>query len=656
MKQSYVDVLYTAGLATGVLRPAGRRSRRRHRVVEGASSTQGEPYDDDPLLQHAVEELTSHHSGYYIDDSIPPAPLFIYDAFTDDIMPPVQALRFYNKTKSLYPAAEVALQFLDGFAHPRGLLASPMRTDDLQPRDAAPRPPSHGRRGRRCRRVEVYTQACNGSAQAGPVHRGRLGEPPSRRGAPRRRGARRRFDSAGGDPATAAVGRSGRRDWSRSACRTVPTSTDDPGAATYRVPAAACTYTLMGSPTVIADLDVDGDFARDRGAAVGRRAGRHAVARHARALPSRASTTSARRSSSSSRTAGSSPPGTWRSSSCSARARPTAAPRTAPSPSRRATSSCACQCSRRPARAASQAPAPPVLPAVGTGGHDDHHGDRDDHDDHDDAAPPSAQTVLGKRFVVRSPGRSDQRRVVGRRRSATPTTSSSATRSPTAPRSRSSPTAATDSSARSSACRRRAGARPARSASATPTARRAARSAASSSAARRTTSSTSRCAPTPRYGAVDVVPPNPGSDGGFVLTFNGIYRYCVGFGGAAGGAESVDGDTTWVGEEPDRTGMPGAGRHHSRRRGGCGGASAGVGEAPWPQPDGGRRRAARRASGRRPGGRRRGRRKRRAPARRRRRRRRERRRRERRRSGRAPGPARRRSGRGHEASPRARCP
>ncbi len=47
-----------------------------------------------------------------------------------------------------------------------------------------------------------------------------------------------------------------------TACRTVPLVADDPAAATYRFPVVACTgYTLVGSPTVIADLDVDGPYA-----------------------------------------------------------------------------------------------------------------------------------------------------------------------------------------------------------------------------------------------------------------------------------------------------------------------------------------------------------------------------------------------------------
>jgi hypothetical protein len=47
------------------------------------------------------------------------------------------------------------------------------------------------------------------------------------------------------------------------------------------------------------------------------------------------------------------------------------------------------------------------------------------------------------------------------------------------------------------------------------------------------------------YGPLTVVPPNPGTDGGLVLTINGGDRYCTTFGGAAGGNETVDNANVW---------------------------------------------------------------------------------------------------------------
>jgi hypothetical protein len=103
--------------------------------------------------------------------------------------------------------------------------------------------------------VEVFTQACNGAAIEGPIaapdwdalHPGEV-RYTSRR--------TQRFDDSAGiaenagaaDPLNVAMG----------PCRTVGAA-DDPTAATYRLPKATGDgYTLLGSPTVVADLAVTG--------------------------------------------------------------------------------------------------------------------------------------------------------------------------------------------------------------------------------------------------------------------------------------------------------------------------------------------------------------------------------------------------------------
>ena len=59
-----------------------------------------------------------------------------------------------------------------------------------------------------------------------------------------------------------------------------------------------------------------------------------------------------------------------------------------------------------------------------------------------------------------------------------------------------------------------------------------------------------------RYGSLTVVPPNPGSDGGFVLTLGGGDRYCVGFRGAAGGVAVRDDATQWYVKSPTAEACP----------------------------------------------------------------------------------------------------
>jgi hypothetical protein len=82
----------------------------------------GEPYGDEPLAQFMVDEMTQHHSAYYIDDSIKPSPLLIAEGFTDDLFPIDEALRYYNRTKATHPTADISMLFAD-IGHPRAPLS-----------------------------------------------------------------------------------------------------------------------------------------------------------------------------------------------------------------------------------------------------------------------------------------------------------------------------------------------------------------------------------------------------------------------------------------------------------------------------------------------------------------------------------------------------
>ena len=118
-KAGWIESLYLGGFLAGFYAPDGTDPDAdlpgwRERLV-----TQGGPFDDDPEVREIVEEISTHHSSYYIDDSIPPAPLMISSGFTDDLFPVNEALRFYNRTKLNHPTSPIALNFAD-FGHPRG--------------------------------------------------------------------------------------------------------------------------------------------------------------------------------------------------------------------------------------------------------------------------------------------------------------------------------------------------------------------------------------------------------------------------------------------------------------------------------------------------------------------------------------------------------
>ncbi|MEO6029539.1 MAG: CocE/NonD family hydrolase, partial [Candidatus Binatia bacterium] len=254
-KTSWVTSLYTLGLATGFFSAPGADpdadiTTWRNRLDAG------EPYDTDPVLLDILDEVTTHHSAYYIDDSIPPAPLFIYNAFTDDLFPATEALRFYNKTRAKYPSAEISLMFADAFGHPRASLAGDMTNANQRVNElfayhlkGVGAPLADG--------VETYTQACGGSTAQGPyaapdwesIHPGevRLQE-----------AAGKSFGSAAGDPSNAQL--TDPVSGGALSCRTTLASVDA-AAATYQLPAATgAGYTLMGSPTVIAHLAITGTF------------------------------------------------------------------------------------------------------------------------------------------------------------------------------------------------------------------------------------------------------------------------------------------------------------------------------------------------------------------------------------------------------------
>ena len=103
MKQSFVAGLYATGQATSNYAPPGTDPDADlvHLVL---AINAGEPYDANPLSQDIVDEITTHHSSYYIDDSTAPAPMLISNGWTDDLFPADEAIRFYNRTRTRIPA------------------------------------------------------------------------------------------------------------------------------------------------------------------------------------------------------------------------------------------------------------------------------------------------------------------------------------------------------------------------------------------------------------------------------------------------------------------------------------------------------------------------------------------------------------------------
>jgi hypothetical protein len=253
-KQSWLAGLFGLGASSGFYAPPGADPDADLQTWFAVVNA-GEPYG--PAAQAIAEELTAHHSPYAIDHTKAPAPTLLANGFTDDLFPVDEALRFWNRTRAEHPATPLAMLFGD-FGHMRGqnkpadLAVFEQRRFawmDRYVKGDATATPLPG--------VEALTQTCPATAPSGgpftaatwrAIHPGevRLSSPASQT-----------VMSAAGDPTVSAAidpiaG--------QGACATTGAA-DEPGTANYRLPAATGDgYTLLGSPTVIADLAVTGAF------------------------------------------------------------------------------------------------------------------------------------------------------------------------------------------------------------------------------------------------------------------------------------------------------------------------------------------------------------------------------------------------------------
>jgi predicted acyl esterase len=257
LKSSWENALYNSGLSFNYA-PAGADPdadlRNWHTLFNA-----GEPYDDAsgnplPAFVDIRDELTTHHSSYYIDHSEAPAPMLISNGWTDDLFPVDEAVRFYNRTRTQYPNGDISL-FFASLGHQRGQ----NKAADLAVRSnlelawldyyvkGVGSVPFHG--------VTAITTTCpNASASGGPFTAPnwallapgevRIDDPAPKTILPT---AGSNAIAATFDPITGG-----------GACAS-NSAADQADTATYRssaVPAGG--YTLMGSPTVVADITSPG--------------------------------------------------------------------------------------------------------------------------------------------------------------------------------------------------------------------------------------------------------------------------------------------------------------------------------------------------------------------------------------------------------------
>jgi len=260
-KLSIGSGLFLVGQTTGSYAPAGEDPEA---DVQSWFETMdaGEPYGEDT---DAVADLGArYHSPYYTlagaygADEQPPPPLLVVGGFTDAVFPVDEALRYYNLDRELYPDSPISLFLFDG-GHQRAqnkpadaaLLVE--RIDaffDHYVAGTGPEPATG---------VTVLSQTCPADAPSdGPfeaetwaaLHPGevRFDSEPSR--------------SVRSDAGDETIGEALDPVLGGLACTTVAANDQGEGVATYRLPAATGEgYTLLGAPTVTADVDVTGSGA-----------------------------------------------------------------------------------------------------------------------------------------------------------------------------------------------------------------------------------------------------------------------------------------------------------------------------------------------------------------------------------------------------------
>jgi Acetyl xylan esterase (AXE1) len=274
-KESYVAALYASGKSNGYY--CGDQPGVPCDDPDADLNTwfaliqAGEPYNE-TVAGPILDEIAQNHSAYYLSTGQQPAPSLISNGFTDDLFPVDEALRYANK----HAGATIAQLHFD-YGHPRGQ-SKPADIEYLRARiydwfdryvkgDTSATPLSG---------AEALTQTCPRSAASGGpfeaaswagLHPGEV-----------------RFGTA--EPKTIlsaapdAVGHevdpvasSGAVQFPAPfnslfpdvlpgdlACETT-SAADQAGTATYRGPAVRDGYTLLGSPTVTASVDVTSEAA-----------------------------------------------------------------------------------------------------------------------------------------------------------------------------------------------------------------------------------------------------------------------------------------------------------------------------------------------------------------------------------------------------------
>ena len=256
MKESLINGLYRSGQAApGFYAPEGSDPSAdltgwRNRLLAG------EPYDGDPAAQAILDEITSHHSAYYIDNSVMPAPTLYSNGFTDDLFPVDEAIRFYNHTRAKYPKADLSLITGEIAGHPRSTnkqnVTDFLRVAEVDWFDHFVK----GTRGAPFEGVTAFTQTCPTTEPGGGPYTAKNWAKIAK-GEVRLQSKPKQtiVSNSGVQPVAAAFDPV----TGGGSCAEA-SSAGEPDTANYDLqPAPSGGYTLLGSPTVIAKFKLPGN-------------------------------------------------------------------------------------------------------------------------------------------------------------------------------------------------------------------------------------------------------------------------------------------------------------------------------------------------------------------------------------------------------------
>lgn len=266
MKFTWNTALFTGGLQSGYYAP--RNSDPSANIAGWFDvNVTGGPYDGHPRVAEQLAELPRHGAAS-TDDSVAPAPALISNGWNDDLFPVDEAVRYYNQVRRNHPDAPISMVHLD-FGHPNRS-ASPSSTllDIGALREAEEAWFAHYVRGagnapaNAVGGVTAVTSACaNGAPARGTTFTAASWAALSP-GEVRVTAADQQKVAPDAAPATTYSAEPPSAANPSPANPTVCTSgpgADTAGAAVVATePAPAGGYTLLGSPTIVADLTVRG--------------------------------------------------------------------------------------------------------------------------------------------------------------------------------------------------------------------------------------------------------------------------------------------------------------------------------------------------------------------------------------------------------------